>query len=180
MALLDAFDLDDVGFQGLINEDVLQQIWDISAIPLPFTQMIGSDTIGNASAMWTTDELSVPNTDNAVVDGSDAGADESTLGLRVGNKARAEVKAMGLALFPDDSCASNTVTAVRAPEGLDVRGLLKILREEHDVVLAGGQQRLDGKIFRIGHLGHVSEADIDEVAAALRVALPRAGYAKVG
>jgi len=100
--------------------------------------------------------------------------------MRVGNKARAEVKSMGLSLFPEDSCASNTVTAVRAPEGLDVRGLLKILREEHDVVLAGGQQRLDGKIFRIGHLGYVSEEDIEAVSQALRAALPRAGYAKVG
>jgi len=96
--------------------------------------------------------------------------------VRIGNKTRAEVKSMGLSLFADDSCASNTVTAVRAPEGLDVRGLLKMLREEHEVVLAGGQQTLDGKIFRIGHLGYVSEEDIEAVSQVLRVALPRAGF----
>jgi aspartate aminotransferase-like enzyme len=100
--------------------------------------------------------------------------------VRIGNKARAEVKSMGLSLFAEASYASNTVTAVRAPEGVDVKGLLKILREEHEVVLAGGQQRLDGKIFRIGHLGYVSEEDMEAVSQALRVALPRAGYAEAG
>ncbi|MBE9501113.1 MAG: alanine--glyoxylate aminotransferase family protein [Chloroflexi bacterium] len=95
---------------------------------------------------------------------------------RVGNKAREVVKSLGLPLFPEDNCASNTVTAVRAPEGLDVKRLLGILRKEHDVVLAGGQQRLEGKIFRIGHLGYVAEEDMEVVGQALRIALPQAGF----
>ncbi len=99
---------------------------------------------------------------------------------RVGNKAREVVKSLGLSLFPEDSYASNTVTAVRAPEGLDVKRLLGILREEHEVVLSGGQQRLEGKIFRIGHLGYVAEEDMDAVGQALRIALPQAGFAGGG
>ncbi len=95
---------------------------------------------------------------------------------RVGARARKGVKSLGLSLFPEVSCASNTVTAVKAPDGLDVKKLLKILREECNVVLAGGQQRLDGKIFRIGHLGYVTEKDMDVVIEALRVALPQAGF----
>jgi aspartate aminotransferase-like enzyme len=50
------------------------------------------------------------------------------------------------------------------------------MREEQHVVLAGGQGPQEGKIFRIGHLGLVSEADIKGVMAALRVALPQAGF----
>ena len=99
---------------------------------------------------------------------------------RVGSKAREVVKSLGLSLFPKDRCASNTVTAVKAPEGLDVKKLLGILREEHNVVLSGGQQRLEGKIFRIGHLGYVSEEDMDAVGQALRIALPQAGFAGGG
>jgi len=99
---------------------------------------------------------------------------------RVGSKAREVVKSLGLSLFPQDRCASNTVTAVKASEGLDVKKLLGILREEHDVVLSGGQQRLEGKIFRIGHLGYVSEEDMDAVGQALRIALPQAGFAGGG
>ena len=54
--------------------------------------------------------------------------------------------------------------------------MLKIMREEHQIILAGGQQRLDGQIFRIGHLGWVNEHDIETVISALRVVLPQAGF----
>ncbi|MCL0056809.1 alanine--glyoxylate aminotransferase family protein [Dehalococcoidia bacterium] len=96
---------------------------------------------------------------------------------RIGQRTRDEIKALGLPLFAAEKCASNTVTAVKAPDGLDAKRLLTILREEHDVVLAGGQRGLAGKIFRIGHLGWVTESDIDAVIERLRTALPKAGFA---
>jgi len=99
---------------------------------------------------------------------------------RVGKAARDGVKSLGLSLFAEESHASNTVTSVRSPDGLDTSKMLKILREEHQVVLAGGQQTLAGKIFRIGHLGWVTEDDIEAVISALRVTLPKAGFVKAG
>ncbi len=95
---------------------------------------------------------------------------------RVAKAARDGVKSLGLPLFADESHASNTVTAVASAGGLDTKKMLQILREEHKVILGGGQQRLDGKIFRIGHLGWVTEDDIKTVISALRVALPQAGF----
>jgi len=95
---------------------------------------------------------------------------------RVGKAAREGVKSLGLSLFAEESHASNTVTAVAATNGLDPKKLNKIMREEHQIVLAGGQQSLDGKIFRIGHLGWVSEDDIETVISALKTALPKAGF----
>ena len=86
------------------------------------------------------------------------------------------VRALGLSLFADEQYASNTVTSIAAPKGLDVLKLLKILREEHDTVLGGGQQNLSGKIFRIGHLGWVTEEDINMVLKSLVIALPQAGF----
>jgi aspartate aminotransferase-like enzyme len=83
------------------------------------------------------------------------------------------VKSLGLSLFADENYASNTVTAVAA-DSHDIRKLLRILREEHQVVLSGGQQNLDGKIFRIGHLGWVYEDDIEKVLSTLKVTLPQA------
>jgi len=94
---------------------------------------------------------------------------------RVGKAARDGVKSLGLSLFAEEKYASNTVTAVAVKEGLDGKQLLKIMREEHQIVLAGGQQSLAGKIFRIGHLGWVTEDDIATIISALRVALPKAG-----
>lgn len=95
---------------------------------------------------------------------------------RVAQAARNGIKSLGLSLFAEESHASNTVTAVAASNGLDPKKMNKILREEHGVVLAGGQQTLDGKIFRIGHLGWVTEDDIKVVISALKVALPQAGF----
>jgi aspartate aminotransferase-like enzyme len=98
---------------------------------------------------------------------------------RVGARMRAHVRALGLELFPrEEKWASDTVTAVRVPDGVDVSELRRILRDDHAVVVAGGQAQLAGKVFRIGHLGWVDEADVDRVGAALREALPRAARAK--
>ncbi len=93
---------------------------------------------------------------------------------RVGQAARDGARSIGLSLFPDEAYASNTVTALKGPRDVDVKRLLQILREEHGVVLAGGQQKLEGKIFRIGHLGWVSEADMAQVISAIQAALPGA------
>lgn len=95
---------------------------------------------------------------------------------RVGKATRDGIKSLGLSLFAEENSASNTVTAVKSSNELDTQKLLQVLREEHQIVLSGGQQKLDGKIFRIGHLGWVDEDDIKTVISALKVALPKAGF----
>jgi aspartate aminotransferase-like enzyme len=95
---------------------------------------------------------------------------------RIGQLTRDSVKSLGLPLFADEKHASNTVTSVAAANGLDTKKLVKIMREEYRTILGGGQQRLDGQIFRIGHLGWVTEDDIEAVVSALRSALPQAGF----
>ena len=95
---------------------------------------------------------------------------------QVGQAARDGIKSLELSLFAEESHASNTVTAVAASDGLDTKKMLRLLREEHGMVLSGGQQTLDGKIFRIGHLGWVTEDDIEAVISALKVVLPQAGF----
>jgi aspartate aminotransferase-like enzyme len=92
---------------------------------------------------------------------------------RVAKAAREGIKSLGLSLFPDEAFASNTITAVKAPQGINVKKLLQILREEHQVFLSGGQRSLEGKIFRIGHLGWVTVVDIDEVIKALKASLQK-------
>ena len=95
---------------------------------------------------------------------------------RIAQMTRDGVKALGLSLFAEESHASNTVTSIAASDGLNVAKLLKILREEYHVVLGGGQQKLSGQIFRIGHLGWVNEEDINMVLKSLMTALPQAGF----
>lgn len=93
---------------------------------------------------------------------------------RVAEIARNGVKSLGLSLFVDDKYASNTVTAVNASDKIDVPELVRVLRDEHEVIISGGQGKISGKIFRIGHLGLVCEDDIKAVLEALRKALPQA------
>ena len=98
---------------------------------------------------------------------------------QIAQMTRDGVKALGLSIFPDEAVASNTVTAVRVPDGVDANRLLGILRDEHGVVLAGAYGELAGKMFRIGHLGLVAPAEIQEVLEALAAALPRVGFVPV-
>ena len=98
---------------------------------------------------------------------------------RMAQMTRDGIKKMGLPLFAEESHASNTVTAVSIPESLDGKKLRQVLREQYQVVLAGGQQTLDGKIFRIGHLGMVNEKDIKEILTSIQKVLPVAGFKKI-
>ena len=78
-------DLKAVEHGGLIHEDVMNQIWDISHIPLPFTDLVGTDKATNAYTEWTTDKLRDPSLGGWVVDGADSNKNDSNMGKRLGN-----------------------------------------------------------------------------------------------
>lgn len=87
--------------------------------------------------------------------------------------ARRGAQALGLALFADEQYASPTVTSVRSPTRVDSRQLIRVLREEHDCIIAGGQGRMEGQIFRLGHMGFVTIADLTSMLGSLEQALRR-------
>lgn len=73
--------------------------------------------------------------------------------------ARAGLAELGFELFADGRHASPTVTAVHVTEGLDWKAFNAHVRER-GLVLAGGQGKLTGRIFRLGHLGSVTVEEI--------------------
>ena len=88
---------------------------------------------------------------------------------------RAAVKGLGLELFaPEDG--SDVVTAVRVPAELDGEKLVKTMRDTYGVTIAGGQEELKGKIFRIAHLGFIEEFDIITGISCLEKVLAQMGY----
>ena len=94
---------------------------------------------------------------------------------RLTQATRAAVKALGLQLFAPDEFASTATTAVMPPEGTAEK-VRAILNKEFDISIAGGQDDYKGKIFRIGHLGFVSERDVLTAISALEAALVAIGY----
>jgi aspartate aminotransferase-like enzyme len=90
---------------------------------------------------------------------------------RIGQSVRDGIQSLGLELFPQRDVASNTVTAVRVPAGMDASKLIKRMRERHGVVVASGQDWLKGRIFRIGHMGYVRDEDVEQLLASLGAVL---------
>lgn len=87
---------------------------------------------------------------------------------------RAAVKAMGLELF--SKRPGNVATAVKVPEGVDGNKLTKIMRDKYGVTIAGGQDHVKGKIFRISTLGYLSIFDTIVGISALEFVLNELGY----
>ena len=86
---------------------------------------------------------------------------------------RSAVTDMGLSLFPrlnEVSAYSNTVTAIKVPEWLDDAHLRGGMRER-GVMVAGGQGKLKGKIFRIATMGNITEREVSRTIRALEGAL---------
>jgi aspartate aminotransferase-like enzyme len=86
------------------------------------------------------------------------------------------VRALGLDLFGEDLERAWTVTAIRAPEGIDADTICARIRADHAIVLAPGQGPLKGKVFRIGHLGYYDRLDMIRGLAALEMTLDALGH----
>lgn len=87
---------------------------------------------------------------------------------------RAAFKAHGIPLLTEDAAASPTVTAVR-PDDFDPEAFRKVMKKEFAMELAGGQQELAKKIFRIGHMGYCSPADMLQAIAAMEIGIIKSG-----
>ena len=88
---------------------------------------------------------------------------------------RAGGEAIGLKLLAPDSPA-NSATGLFTPEGIDGAKLVKDLRDNYGVTVAGGQDQLKGKIVRVAHLGYFDTFDVVVAMGALEMSLANSGY----
>jgi len=88
---------------------------------------------------------------------------------------RAAVTELGLELFAPGSPAAS-VTAVKAPPGMDSSVIVKEFRNRFGAIIANGQGSMKGKIFRIAHLGYFDFADLLATVAALEIILTANGH----
>jgi len=87
---------------------------------------------------------------------------------------RAGITGLGLELFAERP--SPAVTAVLVPKGIDGGAILKTLRTRHQVIIAGGQGSLKGKIFRLATMGYADSSDVVVALSALELTLAEVGY----
>jgi aspartate aminotransferase-like enzyme len=106
---------------------------------------------------------------NMIVQGREAIVAQHT---HIGEYCRQGMLALGLTLFADPAHFSNTVTAANLPPGVSANKVLEELRVKYDII-CGASKAPGVEVIRIGHMGYVSEADLDQVCSALREILGR-------
>lgn len=87
---------------------------------------------------------------------------------------RAAFHSLEIPLLTNDEDASDTVTAVK-PDDFDAEKFRKTIKKEFGLSVAGGQDCLKGKIFRIGHMGYCSPADILQTLSMIEIGLIKSG-----
>lgn len=96
---------------------------------------------------------------------------------KIAKALRKALKAINLQLFvEDESIASTSITSVLPPDGVSVPDIRKVLKNDYDIVVANGQNKLKDKIFRMGTLGFVSERDAITAIGALEATLHKLGH----
>ncbi|MEU6765158.1 aminotransferase class V-fold PLP-dependent enzyme [Streptomyces sp. NPDC046853] len=89
---------------------------------------------------------------------------------------RAAVRGWGLeVLCADEREYSSSLTAVLMPEDQDADKVRKIILERFDMSLGAGLGRLAGRVFRIGHLGDLSDLTLAGTLAGVQMGLQSAG-----
>lgn len=93
----------------------------------------------------------------------------------LGRASRAGIKAMGLELYSPDDDSAAVLTGALTPDGVDAVALRLALRDRHGITIAGGHGDLVSRLFRIGHIGHVTVEQIAEALTAIEEELVAAG-----
>ncbi|MBI1784193.1 alanine--glyoxylate aminotransferase family protein, partial [Candidatus Sumerlaeota bacterium] len=93
---------------------------------------------------------------------------------RLHNALRAGGQALGLTLF--SKCPSNTVVAYDVPAGVTYKDISRTLRDKYGITIAGGQDHIKGKIFRMAAMGWADEKDVIHALGALEATLTSLGH----
>ncbi|OZU87157.1 aminotransferase [Virgibacillus indicus] len=87
---------------------------------------------------------------------------------------RSAFRALQIPLLTNDTAASPTVTAIK-PGDFRAEDLRRLLKKDFNLSVAGGQQHMKGEIFRIGHMGYCSPADVLQVISIIEIGIKKAG-----
>ena len=94
---------------------------------------------------------------------------------RLARAIRAALQKLGFSFFTQEPYLADTLSVVNYPEGIEDRSFRKILNE-NGVIVAGGLAGLAGKVFRMGHMGNLSSAQVYFAIEAVEKTLQSLGW----
>jgi hypothetical protein len=157
MAQLEQVDIREVP-TNLNREDVLQQIVDISRIPLPFMDMVSKRSHTNTKFEWSADRLADPDTTNAVIDGSTAPAATSAPAVRLANYGQISQKTVGTSTRVE---ASNNVGNESLARQIQ-KATQELQRDMEAILLSNQANRADTGTGGVAGLTAGLEAWVDD------------------
>lgn len=146
----DAGDLAAAVLGGLVREDAMEKIWDISGVPLPFTDRVGSGSVTNPRFSWTIDKLAAPVVTGQVVDGADTTTGPGTLTTRVNNFCEERVKSLGISTRSE---VVNSIGNVGSMAYQTMQRLRELKRDVEATCLSNNASRADDGNTNAGRTG---------------------------
>jgi hypothetical protein len=136
-----------------IHEDLMQAIWDISSIPLEFSDRCGAESADNEYHEWAKDKLRTPDLTNARLDGADTtAANDTNVGTRVGNHCQISTKTVQISSRAD---ASDTVGSQNESAYQIVQRQRELRRDREAIMLSNQGSVADDGNTIAGTLGSV-------------------------
>lgn len=160
-----------------VNEKAWQRIQTTKAPRFYFDLLRERKTQVNFESAWTP-PISLVVALDAVLKDLEAAGGVDALVKNAGTLAamtRAAALSLGLPLLaPNDY--GDALTALKAPAGIEIGKITKILKGEFKSEVAGGQGKLKGQIMRVAHLGYYDVTDILGLIGTLEIALQKVGH----
>lgn len=140
---LTAADLKAIAAGGLIAEDVLRKVFDISPKETPYLDVLQGGSYTNPYHEWVQDSLSSPALANAAIDGADISASTTATGARVGNHGQISYKTVKISTTTEHS----DVIGRTAEEAYQTMKRLQELRNDQEATALSnqGSQADDGE-----------------------------------
>lgn len=97
---------------------------------------------------------------------------------KIAGAIQAGVSALGLEFFAEEKYRSRMLTSLNSP--VDAEPVRKTMEKKYNIMVAGGQKHLKGKIIRIGHMGNITDENIFDTLDSLKKSLEEHGYSSQG
>ena len=148
---LDSANMKAAAFKGTINEDIIQEYYDVSYLPHEFSSRIGVETVSNSYTEWGVDDLGAQDLDNARIDGADTINDnDAAVGGREGNHCQISTKTVKVSTR---ARASDTLATSDEYDRQMIRAMERCERDREGILLLGQGSVADDGSTTAGRLG---------------------------